>query len=248
MPTESTGSTTPPRNNQENATSLLAQIPLGAIIGSPLTAAVEAQAAASRACYEFISNVGFEETERRDANGAVVRENGNAVMERTKVREITFVFERQSPAPAALPSPPTDGTTPLVVTPAPGPSVERFSVTVPLLTIMPLPFIRIDNMTINFKASIAAVDTQTKTDTSSTAGQITGDGTLGFGWWKLNVGGSLSSKKDSTGTSSSKYSVEHTMDITVQASQDHMPAGLAEMLSILKDNIAISPVTRVSRG
>ena len=48
----------------------------------------------------------------------------------------------------------------------------------------------------------------------------------------------LLSKKDSTSTSSSKYSVEYTIDINVHAVQDDMPAGMAKILGILTEAIA----------
>ncbi len=39
---------------------------------------------------------------------------------------------------------------------------------------------------------------------------------------------SYSSKKDSSATRDSKYSVEYTMDVAVHAGQDSMPAGMAK--------------------
>src|SRR5689334_9091481 len=90
--------------NQERGTALLSQIPFGAVIGGPLKAAVDAQGAAALACYDFISKVGFEE---------------DAANKRTKVRDITFTFERTAEA-------------------APGatqPAPTKVMLTVPLLTI-----------------------------------------------------------------------------------------------------------------
>lgn len=208
-----------PDNNQAQATALLSQIPLGAIIGSPLKAAVDAQAAAAVACYDFICNVGFEKRPKLDQDG---KPTTDTEAEATKVRDITFVFERSAPGEKDKP-----------------PVVSKTSITVPLLTIMPLPFIRIESMTVNFKASISAVDTRTESDATSTNKELKGDATLGYAWWKVNVGGSISSKKDSTATNTSKYSVEHTMDISVHAAQEDMPAGLAKILSMLTDSIAV---------
>lgn len=196
--------------NQERGTALLSQIPFGAVIGGPLKAAVDAQGAAALACYDFISKVGFEA-----ADG-----DTSADAKRTKVREITFLFERQGEGAAAQPT--------------------KVALTVPLLTIMPLPFIRIESITVNFKASISALDSREQRDSSSQEGQLNGSATIGFGLWKLNVGGSVSSKKDSTATNTSKYSVEHTMDISMHAVQDDMPAGLAKVLSIMTDAIAVT--------
>ncbi len=209
--------------NQAQATALLSQIPLGAIIGSPLKAAVDAQAAAAVACYDFIRNVGFDSHPQLKADGtAMVAADGKPVTE-SKVRDITFVFERKILAQGTQPE-----------------TISRTSITVPLLTIMPLPFIRIESMTVNFKASISAMDSRTETATSATNSELKGEATIGFAMWKANVGGSISSKKDSTATNTSKYSVEHTMDISVHAVQEDMPAGLAKILSIMTDAIAVS--------
>lgn len=49
-----------------------------------------------------------------------------------------------------------------------------------------------------------------------------------------------SSKKDSTDTQKSKYSVEYTMDVAVKAGQDTMPAGLAKVLELLGDSLNVS--------
>jgi hypothetical protein len=189
-------------DNQSNATALLSQLPLGAIIGGPLKAAVDAQAAAAAACYEFIQKVGFEPGEGANAPG--------------RTRTVTFIYERQQ----------TGGAEP-----------SRLEITVPLLSIMPLPFIRIESLTVSFKASIGAVDESSKADTSSNTKDLKLDGSVGVPLWKVSVGGSISSKKDSTATNTSKYSVEHTMDISMHAVQDDMPAGLAKILNFMTENI-----------
>jgi uncharacterized protein DUF2589 len=136
------------------------------------------------------------------------------------IRTISFFFEREE-----------------------GDKKARTTITVPLLTIMPLPFIRIESMTVNFKASISAVDSSSQSDSSSMGADSKLEAGVGFAVWKASLSGTVSSKKDSTATNTSKYSVEHTIDISVHAVQDDMPAGLAKMLSILTDSIRISSAT-----
>jgi hypothetical protein len=48
---------------------------------------------------------------------------------------------------------------------------------------------------------------------------------------------SISSKKDSSATRDSRYSVEYTMDINVHAVQDDIPAGLAKVLGLLNESM-----------
>jgi hypothetical protein len=194
-----------PPNNQDQSISLLSKVPFGAIVGGPLKAAVEAQAAAAVACADFIQKVGFNSD--------------------NSIKVITFTFQRAG-GPGS---------------PPPGP--ETFSVTVPLLSIMPLPFIRIESLTANFKVAISAVDERTDTERNAMDAEGKLEGSVGVAMWKVGVSGSVSSKKDSTATNTSKYSVEQTMDISLHAVQDDMPAGLAKVLDLLNDEIK---VTRIS--
>lgn len=52
----------------DQATSALGQIPFSTIIGSPLIAAVRAQALALKTSYDFIAQVGFNETTDEKGN------------------------------------------------------------------------------------------------------------------------------------------------------------------------------------
>lgn len=51
----------------------------------------------------------------------------------------------------------------------------------------------------------------------------------------VNFSATYSSKKDSTGTRQSKYSVETTMDITLNIGSDDLPAGISHLLEVLGD-------------
>lgn len=108
---------------------------------------------------------------------------------------------------------------------------------VPLLSIVTIPYLAIDDLTIDFKANISAESSQTRTDTSSTNATAETSGSVGWWWYKANFKASVSTKKDSTATANSKYSVEYNMDVRVHASQSQMPAGLATVLNILNDSV-----------
>ena len=108
---------------------------------------------------------------------------------------------------------------------------------VPILTIVPIPMIVIDDVSIQFKASMNASSSQcseTSTSESIDAG-AEGSARIGWGPFSLQVKAkaNYSSKKDSKATSESKYSVEYTQDVSVHAKQADMPAGLATILNIL---------------
>jgi hypothetical protein len=227
-------------DKQGKSVGLVSQIPFGAIIGGPLNAAVEAQGAAAMACYEFIRNVGFElESVQKDSNGNAIKDAaGNPVTLPGKVREITFRVERTVAQPAAGAATGTQDVTTTGQKPV-VPS-SRLEITVPLLTIMPLPFIRIESLTVAYKVHIVAEDTHADSATKSVTTAGSAGVTAGWGLWKVNLNASISSKKDSTATNTSKYSVEQTMDVNVHAVQDDMPAGMARILSILTDAITVT--------
>ncbi len=179
---------------QETATRTLGNIPFGALIGGPMTAAVEAQAKAAQSTLGFIEGVAFDENE--------------------DIRNVTFKYD--------------------------GPQGPQ-SLVVPILTIVPIPFIRIDNMTINFKASINASTESSQKEQNVKEGKVALAASAKYLFFSAKLDASYSSKKDSTSTRDSKYSVEYTMDINVHAVQDDVPAGMAKVLNILTDNIKALP-------
>ena len=116
---------------------------------------------------------------------------------------------------------------------------------VPILTVIPIPFIVIDTVDIEFKARIAASAQQSSEESSSTEAKIGVQasarwGTRGFGA-SVSVDASYSAKKDSKASQESKYSVEYTMDVHVHASQSGLPQGMAQILNILQDGISNKP-------
>lgn len=115
---------------------------------------------------------------------------------------------------------------------------------VPLLTIVPIPYIAIQTIDINFKANINASSSNSSMQSSSEdiGAGVNGKTSLNLGLFKVEAGfnASYSSKKDSKATQDSQYSVEYTMDVAVHAGQDGMPAGLAKVLEILGNSLNVS--------
>lgn len=115
---------------------------------------------------------------------------------------------------------------------------------VPLLTIVPIPYIAIHDIDINFKANISASSSSVSEQSSSSAldGSMEAGGGIKIGPFHMDakMNASYSSKKDSKATQESKYSVEYTMDVAVKAGQDSMPAGLAKVLELLGSALDVS--------
>lgn len=115
---------------------------------------------------------------------------------------------------------------------------------VPLLTIVPIPYIAIQNIDINFKANISASSSSASEQSSSSALDVGAEASMKVGWGPFSASASMkanySSKKDSKATQNSQYSVEYTMDVAVKAGQDSMPAGLAKVLELLGSALDVS--------
>lgn len=115
------------------------------------------------------------------------------------------------------------------------------SLSVPLLTLVPIPYLAIRDIDITFKANISAASststTSKKTSETSFGTSVKAGFNLGVVSGSTQISASISSKKDSVATRDSKYSVEYTMDVAIKAGQDDMPAGMAKVLEMLNSSI-----------
>ena len=120
---------------------------------------------------------------------------------------------------------------------------ETSQINVPLLSIVPIPYIAVQTIDISFKANISASRTSQEEESvqQDKEANVHAQGKLGFGIFSLEaqMEASYSSKKDSKATRDSRYSVEYTMDVAIKAGQEDMPAGIAKVLEILNNNIEI---------
>lgn len=203
---------------QDDATKQLSALPFGNIIGGPLVAAVEAQAKAARSTVDFIQSVAYKPL----PSGSET--NANTTRE---IQTVEFKYLSGDTDPQG--------------------NRKEVQLTVPLLVIVPIPYIRIDDMTIQFKANISAETASQDTTTTSTAANVNANVTGRYGWGPAKVEASFSAaysaKKDSTSAANSKYAVEYTMDIYVHAVQDDIPAGMQKVLNLLNDSIKGAPKT-----
>lgn len=235
-------SSTPSRE----AISALRAIPFENIIGGPLRACVNAQRIAAQTTMEFIQKVGLEDVPVRnpdgsilkrpriDQFGAVVRDDSGKILEdivtEKKAVYVCFQFIQNG---------------------------RLVRLNVPMLSIVPIPYIAINTIDISFKANIKAQasvredDSESEMEASRRSSYASSQNNSsrfsgGFGFLSIHGGrastrdyssssmqASISSKKDSRGTQESKYSVEYTMDVAVHASQDSMPAGMAKVLELI---------------
>ncbi|HEX6098263.1 MAG TPA: DUF2589 domain-containing protein [Thermoanaerobaculia bacterium] len=108
---------------------------------------------------------------------------------------------------------------------------------VPLLAIVPIPYIAVSSMTIDFIANISAAASSLESTSTATNLSAGGSGSVAFekGPFKIsaNLQANYSSKSESAASKESKYSVEYTCKLHVEAGQESMPAGLQTVLNIL---------------
>ena len=203
-----------------NIGSELQQLPLGYMLASPMTAAIEAQALAAQSTVEFIQNVGLQEDET----------TGDLT-----VRTAQFGYT------APVPDPDNPGTFVEVDT----------SLTVPILSIVPVPFIRIEDLNVTFEFKIRDIQSRvSKFETTGSTGYSVdtetkakfGGGILGFlGGPKVGVKTKTHFEANVSATyqSTSRQSTDRsaTFKMTLKAVQDQIPEGLSRVLTILNDTI-----------
>jgi uncharacterized protein DUF2589 len=189
----------------------LKQIPFSQLIGSPLKAAIEAQALAAQTTIEFIQKVGFKQP---IAPPDLLFQDTTQDADAGELRNVTFEYKKTD----------ENGTD------------QDFKLVVPLLAITPIPYIRIDEMTIDFKAKLT--DSIVRKTDSSFSLDATVSGGYGAFWSPVKIDARVSSTFKTSTSEQANSTREYSMDIHVRATQDSMPAGLSKILDILQDAIS----------
>lgn len=128
----------------------------------------------------------------------------------------------------------------LAIRPAvkPVPAVyQDMTLQVPLLTIVPIPFIRVASTDIELNVKINSINTSSEssdTDFSSTV-----DASTSYNAWfargHVNINASVSHQKKSSSTEEVKK--EYSLNIKIHAVQDDVPVGMGRILDILEEAI-----------
>lgn len=124
---------------------------------------------------------------------------------------------------------------------------RRANISVPLLALVPIPYISINNIELDFKVTINGTEESHLEDGSSVESTSNYEKSTkkGGGWLTkrttTKMSTSISSKRDSKATQDSKFSIESTIDVHVQAGQESMPSGMAKILAMLNDAVDVVP-------
>ena len=207
----------------------LASLDFESMLGGPLVAVVNAQAQAAISTVNFIKEVGF-------AKPAATETAGGDTSTELPIY-VRFKYEKEiSPYVPAVPA--SAGPPPVAAQPAVPAVYQPQLLEVPILTLLPIPYIRIDLTTIDFNAKINSVEYR-KTDTNL---KVTADLEAKAGWlWgsaKLKVSTSFQRTTQQGNTVDRTYS----MAVHIKAVQDEMPAGMERVLGILEGAITSKPV------
>ena len=115
--------------------------------------------------------------------------------------------------------------------------LQKMQIQVPILTMMPIPFIKIDSADIDFNVKINSVST-TSSESKSSGG---GSSSLKNGWFvRAELNAAFSNQKSSS--SAEEVKKDYSLNVKVHAAQDDMPAGVSRILDMLEDSIKAQPV------
>jgi len=121
---------------------------------------------------------------------------------------------------------------------------QKMQIDVPILTMMPIPFIKIDHTDIEFNVKINSVSNSRSSEKSNT--NVNNETDVGYKGWGLhastNLKTSISNQK--TSTSGEEVKKDYSLNIKVHAVQDDMPAGMSRILDILEDSISTKAISQ----
>ena len=188
----------------------LSSLNFESLIGGPLTAVIKAQMQSSVTTVDFIKAVGFDRNEAGDI---------------TQPTMISFKYEKPIEQKDA------NGNVTIVATP--------YTLTVPFLTMLPIPFIRIDEVSIDFNAKITAISESSATSSTGISGELKAK--AGWGWGSASL--KVSASYQSSSAQSQKVDRAYSLVVHVKAVQEDMPAGTERLLGILENAIKEVPVS-----
>jgi hypothetical protein len=195
----------------------LATLDFESMLGAPLVAAIHAQAQSSLAFVNYLKQIGFEPP----ANGTVTPTDQTT----GKPATVTFTYAKEIPRP--------DGTSEL----------RDVALTVPLLTLIPLPYLRLRELWVKFTAKIESaqwrdVDAQVKTGADV-------DAQASWAWGSLKLKANYAFQRDTK--EGARQTRDYDMDVEIFAvgegynRMEAGPGGLERVLTMLQSLVKEEP-------
>ena len=237
----------------------LSTIDFASMLGGPLIAAVNAQAQAAMSAVNFIKEVGFKKLAvppGQTGQDPTATETGDPIYVKFKYPKELSPYVPAVRAVAAIPAVaaiqevrdaqgnittvgvPAQPAVPAVAAAAAVPAVyETQQLEVPILSMLPIPYIRIEDVTIDFNAKIDSVEF-TKLDDSLKV-DVTTEAKGGWLWGSAKLNVSVGYQRNTQqGTNVQRT---YSMAVHIRAVQDEMPAGMSKVLDILESNMRSQP-------
>lgn len=216
----------------------LSSIDFESMIGGPLSAVVRAQAQSAMTTVDFIKSVGFKSTGEEVEPGSD-SSTAEPIYVSFKYPKEIAPYQPEQPAKPAVTDENGNVTSPAVpAVPAKDAVYATHELRVPILTMLPIPYIRLEETTVDFNAKINSVE-YTKTDSTF---KISAQLDVKQGWItgsaRLKVNTSYQRNTQQGNTVNRTYS----MAVHVRAVQDEMPAGMEKILGILENAIQSKPL------
>eukprot|EP00013_Stygamoeba_regulata_P028408 CAMPEP_0177655806 /NCGR_PEP_ID=MMETSP0447-20121125/15185_1 /TAXON_ID=0 /ORGANISM="Stygamoeba regulata, Strain BSH-02190019" /LENGTH=248 /DNA_ID=CAMNT_0019159793 /DNA_START=37 /DNA_END=783 /DNA_ORIENTATION=+ len=208
----------------------LQSIDFDKIIGGPLMAAIEAQATSAMVTINFIKEVGFRRLPEKE------KEKGK--------KDKDLVEKDYAPGHTKGNPGDTDFGSPINVTfkyerKLPNGFPQPVSITVPFLTMLPIPTLRMDSVEIEFLAKITTMSTvdisstMTKNESQQSVEALSDSTNEDKPWQSMStMSGLIQNQK--TLASGTQISRDFSLSVQVKARQDELPAGIDRIISILE--------------
>lgn len=184
----------------------LASLDFESLVGGPLIAVVHAQAQAAIGTVNFIKQVGF-----KPGTPGTPQEQGTG-----EPTTVTFRYKKTVPK--------SDGS---------GEEEKNAELTVPFLSMLPIPYLRVEETNIDFLAKINSVEYRQVDTNFKVEGELQAKAGFLFASSRLKVSTTYQRQTKQGSTVTRDYS----MGVRVKAVQEEMPGGLDKLLSILEANI-----------
>ena len=218
-------------------------LPMSELIGGPLMAVCDAQTNLAKSTAQYIKEIGLQELPVMDSSSPpqplMAPDPSGALtipVTELKTRQVDFSYKQ----PMESLETGTDGeplkldangapSTDAAATPTGTLSQSEVSVSAPLLAILPIPALLIQDVEVEFNMEVKS----SATNKSSQDASASTSASFGWGPFSASVQGSISSHKEQTRKSdnSAKYHVK------VTAKQADTPEGLSKILDMLSKSI-----------
>mmetsp|Transcript_7345 Transcript_7345/g.18559 ORF Transcript_7345/g.18559 Transcript_7345/m.18559 type:complete len:211 (-) Transcript_7345:62-694(-) len=188
----------------------LAALPFGMLIGGPLIAVINAQVQGAIATVNFVKTMGFQPTMGAAAIFGSVM--GEPLMVDFKYQKLT----------------------------ADGQGGRQHTVRIPFLSMMPIPSIRVAEVSLTFNARIQAMSSK-QIDTSLAARLDAGGQVNGYNEFAYTGQVIASAAFQRSSKEGSQISREYSLAVNVKLVQDEIPSGLERLLTTLDGAVQDRP-------